>query len=153
MSFWRLCLVVWFASDDKHHNNWLTDLLPSLPSSPPPLPPPPSWPVGAVAQMSSFTAKAKSLQMPHLFTSFAVPVFIIIFFSVSLWLSVICPEWALPERGPFVFGPGTQLFSASTVFSSSPFCSLVSSREICFLFLICCLFFFLLTSFYFSSSG
>lgn len=64
---------------------WLTGWLSGSWANPPPHPPlyPPSWPVGIVAGLFSFTAEAKSLQMLHLSTGIAVPVFL---FSVFLLL-------------------------------------------------------------------
>lgn len=61
-------------------------------------------------------------------------------------LIIICPEWALSEGGLFVLQPGSQLFSGSAVFFSSPSVQLEYPREIwlCLWYL----FFVLLTSFW-----
>lgn len=82
---------------------------------------------------------------------FSVFFFFPFFFSFSLCVCIIiiCPERALSEGGLFVLQPGSQLFSGSAVFFSSPSVQFEYPREIwlCLWYL-----FFVLLSFYFSSS-
>lgn len=75
---------------------------------------PPSWLVCIIACLPVFIADAKSLQMPHHFP-FPVPVIFQSFFVLLL-----SAQSGHSERGLFVLQPGTQLFSGSTVFFSSP---------------------------------
>lgn len=117
---------------------------------------PPSWLGCIIACLPVFIADAKSLQMLHHFL-FPMPVifqsffFFPFFFSFSLCVCIIiiCPERALSEGGLFVLQPGSQLFSGSAVFFSSPSVQFEYPREIwlCLWYL-----FFVLLSFYFSSS-
>ena len=116
---------------------------------------PPSWLGCIIACLPVFIADAKSLQMLHHFL-FPMPVIFqsffflfFFFFSPCVCIIIICPERALSEGGLFVLQPGSQLFSGSAVFFSSPSVQFEYPREIwlCLWYL-----FFVLLSFYFSSS-
>ena len=66
--------------------------------------------------------------------------FLFFFFFLCVCIIIICPERALSEGGLFVLQPGSQLFSGSAVFFSSPSVQFEYPREIwlCLWYLFLC---------------
>lgn len=96
--------------------NWLTELLlsppPSLPSSQPSILG--SRRCGRFVELHGRGQILTDASSFHCHCSASLS-----FFCFSI-IAIICPEWALSERGRFVLAPDTRLFSGSAVFSSSP---------------------------------
>ena len=87
---------------------------------------PPSWLGCIIACLPVCIVDAKSLQMLHHFL-FPMPVIFQSFFFIII---IICPERTVSEGGLFVLQPGSQLFSGSAVFLSSPSVHFEYPREI-----------------------
>lgn len=78
---------------------------------------PPSWLLCIIACLPVFIADAKSSSFPPVPVIFLSLFLFFFFFFVVLLLSA---QSGHSERGLFVLQPGTQLFSGSTLFFSSP---------------------------------